>query len=120
MNSGNAGIRIPSASRNEYEESYGQRVQYATDNYGQGRREGWRTDRGRVYILYGPMDEIERFPSTSESNPYEIWHSNSLQGGVIFVFVDRTGLGNYELVHSTHRNELQNENWYAQYAQRAF
>jgi len=108
----------PVTPLNEYKEQYMQRVEYANKNLALGLREGWKTDRGRVYILYGQCDEVERVPSSSESLPYEIWHFNSLQGGVIFVFVDRTGLGDYMLVHSTHRNELQDENWYARYAQR--
>lgn len=97
---------------------YMKRVQLASESYSNGFREGWKTDRGRVSILYGPADEVERFPSSSESNPYEIWHYNNIQGGVIFVFVDRTGFGDYILVHSTHRNELQDENWYQEYAQK--
>ena len=108
----------PGTPVNEYKDQYTQRVDYANKNLTLGFREGWKTDRGRVYILYGGYDEIERFPSSSESLPYEIWHYNNLQGGVIFVFVDRTGLGDYTLVHSTHRNELKDENWFERYAQK--
>ncbi len=107
----------PSTPANEYKEEYFHRVEYTEKNLGGGVREGWRTDRGRVYIVYGPADEVERFPSAGESLPYEIWHYNNIQGGVIFVFVDRTGLGSYELVHSTHRDELHDESWYERYAQ---
>jgi len=108
----------PQTPANETEETYYKRVDYARDNFTSGNREGWKADRGRIYIVFGPPDEIERFPSSSESNPYEIWHYNNIQGGVIFVFVDRVGLSDYILVHSTHRSELRNEDWYAQYAQR--
>ncbi|MBI3363475.1 MAG: GWxTD domain-containing protein [Ignavibacteriae bacterium] len=108
----------PGTPVNEFKEQYIQRVEYANKNLTIGFRQGWKTDRGRIYILYGPYDEVERFPSSSESLPYEIWHYNSLQGGAIFVFVDRTGMGEYALVHSTHRNELHDENWYQQYAQK--
>lgn len=101
-----------------FKSEYMKRVQGASESYSNGFRAGWKTDRGRVVILYGQPDEVERFPSSSESNPYEIWHYNSIQGGVIFVFVDRTGFGDYILVHSTHRNELQDENWYQEYAQK--
>jgi GWxTD domain-containing protein len=108
----------PITPTNEYKEEYFRRIDYAVKNLTIGPREGWRTDRGRVYIVYGAADEVERFPSSGESLPYEIWHYNNLQGGVIFVFVDRTGMGEYELVHSTHRDELHDESWYDRYAQR--
>jgi GWxTD domain-containing protein len=74
--------------------------------------EGWRTDRGRVMVVYGTPDNIERHPSTSETHPYEVWEYQALQGGVVFVFVDRMGFGAYRLVHSTHISELRNDNWY--------
>ena len=72
---------------------------------------GWRTDRGRVYIIYGPPDEVERYPYSENMKPYEIWHYYNLQGGVIFVFGDRTGFGSYELLHSTLVGEIKNEEW---------
>ncbi|MBI1805477.1 MAG: GWxTD domain-containing protein [Ignavibacteria bacterium] len=103
---------------NEVKEEYYKRVSYANDHLSLGFHEGWKTDRGRVHIVYGPYDEIERFPSSSESNPYEIWHYNNIQGGVIFVFVDRNGLGDFLLVHSTHRDEIHEDNWFQQYAQK--
>lgn len=97
---------------NEGREEYLRRVAYAAESYRERNREGWLADRGRVSILYGKPDEIERYPSPSESAPYEIWQYNAIQGGVIFVFVDKMGFGSYRLVHSTHLNELRNENWY--------
>ncbi len=74
-------------------------------------REGYRADRGRVHIVYGPPDDIERHPNETDSRPYEIWSYNNIQGGVIFVFVQKNSGGDYELVHSTHRNELRDDNW---------
>ncbi len=106
----------PSSTENAFKIEYRKRIGYADQHYTGGARKGWKSDRGRVYILYGPPDEIERFPNSSESNPYEIWHYNNLQGGVIFVFVDRNSMGDYILVHSTHRNELQDANWFQNYA----
>jgi len=98
------------------DENYYSRIKSANELFSSSFQDGWKTDRGRVYVIYGPYDEIERYPSSTESNPYEIWHYNNIQGGVIFVFVDREGLGNYQLVHSTHRNELHEEMWYERYA----
>lgn len=102
----------PMTSENEFKIEYQKRVAYANDNFTSSFRKGWNTDRGRVYIIYGPPDDIERYPSSYDAEPYEIWNYNSLQGGVIFIFIDRTGQGDYRLVHSNHRNELQDENWY--------
>ena len=92
-------------------EEYMARVMFTNASYPVLGREGYRTDRGRVYIVYGPPDDYERHPNESETRPYEIWTYNNIQGGVIFVFVLRNQGGDYELVHSTHRNELHDENW---------
>lgn len=87
------------------------RVGYANDHFASMGREGYRTDRGRVYIMYGPPSDIERHPNESDKRPFEIWSYHDIQGGVIFVFVQRNQGSDYELVHSTHRNELHDENW---------
>ncbi len=108
----------PRTPENEYKDQYLKRVEYADEHYTMGFHEGWKSDRGRVYITYGACDEVERFPSSAESNPYEIWHYNSIQGGVIFVFVDHNGMGDFILVHSTHRDELHDDNWFTDYAQK--
>jgi GWxTD domain-containing protein len=94
-----------------FKEEYLKRVGYANQHFRALGREGYRSDRGRVHIVYGPPDDIDRHPNESEMRPYEIWSYNSIQGGVIFVFVMRQSDGDYELVHSTHRNELNDENW---------
>ena len=92
-------------------EEYMSRVAYANANYTVMMREGYRSDRGRVTITYGRPDDIERHPNETDMRPYEIWSFHNIQGGVIFVFVQRNQAGDYELVHSTHRNELHDENW---------
>jgi len=76
-----------------------------------GLRPGWKTDRGRVMITYGKPDEIEREANNIGSRPYEVWRYFGIDGGIEFVFVDKQGFSNYELVHSTSRNELQDYNW---------
>jgi GWxTD domain-containing protein len=90
---------------------YFKRVDYANEHFKAGFKDGWKTDRGRVFIVYGPPDEVERHTNEVSTKPYEIWTYNSIQGGVIFVFGDRSGLSDYDLLHSTHRDELQNTNW---------
>jgi GWxTD domain-containing protein len=92
-------------------DEYLSRVSYANANFSVMGRKGYRSDRGRVQIMYGTPDDIERHPNEVDSKPYEIWSFHNVQGGVIFVFVQRSQVGDYELVHSTHRNELQDENW---------
>lgn len=90
---------------------YVKRVDETNERFSGGYRKGWQTDRGRVYILYGEPSEVDRFPNAPESNPYEIWTYHQMQGGVVFVFIDRTGFGDWVLVHSTHRNEMRDDNW---------
>jgi len=97
---------------------YMSRVAHANENFGMLGREGYRTDRGRVYIVYGAPDDIERHPNESDTKPYEIWTYNNLQGGVEFDFLQRIQGADYELVNSTHRDELHDANW-MQYAQQA-
>jgi GWxTD domain-containing protein len=92
-------------------DEYLARVNHANMNFAVMGREGYRADRGRVHIVYGSPDDIERHPNETDSRPYEIWSYNNIQGGVIFVFVQKNTGGDYELVHSTHRNELRDDNW---------
>ncbi|MBN2279933.1 MAG: GWxTD domain-containing protein [Candidatus Marinimicrobia bacterium] len=101
----------PATEVNEAEVNFHRRVQTAEQVYQGGFRKGWRSDRGRILIKYGEPDEIERFPSAIDSKPYEVWYYNDFEGGVSFVFIDKTGFGDMELVHSTARYELQNPDW---------
>ena len=96
---------------NEYYNKYFQRVRESNQKYSTISRKGWKSDRGRVYILYGEPSEIERYPNQTDSKPYEIWHYNDIEGGVIFVFADLTGFSDYTLLHSTKRGELRDDNW---------
>ena len=97
----------PAGKRDEYLA----RVAVANQTMRAGAKDGFRTDRGRVLIMYGNPDDVDRHPNEIDSRPYEIWSYNNIQGGVIFVFVQRTAGAEYELVHSTHRNELRDDNW---------
>ena len=99
-----------------FKQEYLKRVAYANANFNIMGRPGYVTDRGRVYIMYGPPDDYDRHPNETQLRPYEIWTYNNIQGGVLFAFVQRSSTGDYELVHSTHRNELHDDNW-MQYAQ---
>ncbi len=90
---------------------YLERARFANQNFRELGIDGYRTDRGRVHIIYGVPDDIDRHPNEPDTRPYEVWNYNSIQGGVIFVFVLRQTGGDYDLVHSTHRNELHNPDW---------
>jgi GWxTD domain-containing protein len=104
----------PTTMENEVKKEYLGRVEHANLNFRGGLKEGWKTDRGRVYIVYGPPDEIERHPNEMGSKSYEIWYYHSLQGGVEFDFIDRSGFSDYILVNSTHRSEIRDDNWQRQ------
>lgn len=97
----------PAISRAEYK----RRVALSNAQYSAFGKEGWRTDRGRVIVLYGAPDEVQRFVSEAGSRGHEIWKYFQLDSGVEFVFIDRTGYGDFQLVHSTKRGELSDLNW---------
>jgi GWxTD domain-containing protein len=103
--------QTPGTPDNEFKRDYLQRVEIANQSYRGTFRDGWRTDRGRILLVYGRPDEIERFPFSNENKAYEIWHFFSVQGGVEFFFVDRREMGDLELVHSTARGELYDPDW---------
>lgn len=104
----------PGTFENEMKLEYLRRSEYASQAFSTGRKEGWQTDRGRVYIVYGPPDEYDRHAADMAMKPYEIWLYHELQGGVHFVFGDILGFRDYILIHSTHRDELRDDNWEVQ------
>lgn len=116
----------PGTELNEVQEEFYQRRDYANAQFG---KEGWKSDRGRAYILYGPPDNIERFPMTSFHLPnrfaqsvkaMEAWtylrpatgsqpenlFSNYYPGAAKFIFADFTGSGDYTQVFSSERGEM--------------
>jgi len=86
-------------------------INEANNRFGNSNDNGWETDRGRILTTYGHPDEIDRHPSSDNSKPYSVWKYYQLEGGNEFIFYDRTGFGNYELVHSSYYKEIQNPNW---------
>jgi GWxTD domain-containing protein len=92
-------------------ENFEKRYSYANTKYRTAFKDGWLTDRGRVYIQYGAPDDIDRHPNASGNKPYETWTYNSIESGVIFVFVDQTGFNDYVLVHSTKQGEVDDPDW---------
>ena len=99
-------------ARNEFKDKYLLRYTLANQQFGQtSSKEGWRTDRGRILMLYGGPDDIRRFPMEFRKRPHEIWIYYELEGGIEFIFIDETGYGDYRLIHSTARNEIHNRQW---------
>jgi GWxTD domain-containing protein len=100
----------PDTIENEYKEEHYRRIAYANEHYASGIP-GWRTDRGRIYIRFGPPDEIEAHPSggsylrpaaegggETSTYPFEIWryrHLDNVGDDVMVEFVDPTMSGEY-------------------------
>ena len=101
----------PLSPQNEAKYEYFKRINTANERYGHIQKKGWKTDRGRIYILYAEPSEVERYYYETDTRPYEIWRYNDLEGGVIFVFVDFVGYKDYTLIHSTLQGELRDDNW---------
>lgn len=97
----------PETPLNEFRQEYMRRIRYANEKFSAFKKKGWKTDQGRVIILYGEPSYIERNPSTEGYRPYMIWTYDEIQGGVLFVFADLSGFRDYTLLHSTALGELQ-------------
>ena len=96
---------------NEYKEEHYRRLAYVNQKFGSGIP-GWKTDRGRTYIMYGPADEIEYYAGgnylrkpwegggRTATFPFEIWYYNYLPGvggDIELEFVDRSFSGEFKL-----------------------
>jgi GWxTD domain-containing protein len=101
----------PATPENEFKEDYYKRIALANKFFGSGGIEGWRTDRGRIYIILGPPNEIQHDMSPSSSytsvfhGPREIWNywnlpNPKLPYNLEFIFVDKLGTENYVLEQS--------------------
>lgn len=102
----------PDSEDNEFKDEHYRRIEYANEHFPAGKP-GWMTDRGRIYIVYGPPDEIESHPSGGSYNrpleegggntstyPFEDWRYRYIEGigqEVIIEFVDDCMCGNYEM-----------------------
>jgi len=101
----------PGAASNPFKEEYYRRIAYANEHFATDVP-GWKTDRGRTYVAYGPPDEIESHPEGSATSPAprEEWRYNHLEGvgtNVVFGFVDRKGNGSFST--STHPPTIQED-----------
>ena len=102
----------PSTSENEFKEEHYRRIAYTNEKFKSGI-DGWETDRGRIYIVYGPPTSLETFPSgglyerrpsegggTTTTYAFERWYYQDipgLGGGIELEFVDPTQTGEFRL-----------------------
>jgi GWxTD domain-containing protein len=102
----------PDTVENEFKEEHYRRIAYANEHYASGIP-GWKADRGRIYIMYGPADEIESHPSggtyerppeegggTTSTYPFEQWRYRYIEdvgSDIIIEFVDPTMSGEYRM-----------------------
>jgi GWxTD domain-containing protein len=96
-------------------------VKHVNREFGCKLKQGYRTDRGRVFLQYGPPNSIWESPYDSHSYPYEIWHYYYLenQSSVKFIFWNTDLVTNdYELLHSDKRGEFQDPFWKIKVTQR--
>ena len=84
----------PHTERNELMNEYFFRIQTANQRFS-GQREGWRSDRGMIYVIYGEPDAVEEHHLEIDRKPYMIWYYYSVNRR--FIFVDYTGFGDYQL-----------------------
>ncbi|PYV99606.1 MAG: GWxTD domain-containing protein [Acidobacteria bacterium] len=102
----------PDTVENEFKEEHYRRIEYANEHFPAGIP-GWKADRGRIYIMYGPADEVESHPSggtyerpmdegggSTSTYPFETWRYRYLEGigqEVIIEFVDTCMCGDYHM-----------------------
>lgn len=85
----------PDISNNKKIKEYYNRIKIANTKYSH-YVDGWKTDMGMVYIIYGNPSNIDRHPFDSDAKPYEIWDYYDLNKR--FIFVDYSGFGDYRLI----------------------
>ncbi len=110
----------PDTEENEFREEYYERIAYANEHFTSGIP-GWKTDRGRIYIMFGKPDSIESYPAggtynrpswegggTTTTYPFEIWFYRHIEGvgsGIEIEFVDPTGTGEYRIARSPYEKD---------------
>ena len=112
----------PDTLENEYRDEYYQRVMYANERFSSGKL-GSLTDRGRIYIVYGPPDEIESHPSggtyeypgnqgggRTETFPFELWRYRYIADigqDIVIEFVDPCMCGDYHMTMDPNEKDAQ-------------
>src|SRR6266446_5059174 len=110
----------PDTDENEFKEEYYERIAYANEHFASGIP-GWKSDRGRIWIMYGKPDERETHPSggsyerpsyegggSTSTYPFETWFYRYLPGvgsGIEIEFVDPTGSGEYRIARNPNEKD---------------
>lgn len=89
----------PGTPENESKTEFYRRVRVANQNFSYLRTSGWKTDRGRIYIIYGEPDQVEDYPFVPNQLPYQEWHYYRDARYRKFVFIDETGDGDFRLIY---------------------
>lgn len=95
-------------------ELYRERLKLADQLYGTPIKPGFETDRGRVFLQYGPPNTVTKQHNEPSAYPYEIWHYYTLQNqsNKKFVFYNPDLVTNdFELIHSDALGEIYNAQW---------
>jgi GWxTD domain-containing protein len=92
----------PGTPENEYKTEHYRRIAFVNEHFSTPTLAGWRTDRGRIYIQYGPPDEMESHPAGNgtETSPFEQWRYRYIDGvgqNIIIEFVDKGRTGEYRM-----------------------
>lgn len=104
----------PGTKANEALMDYYTRYEKANQQFSSQNRPGWKTDMGRVYVMYGPPAQVEKHDFEPNLPPYQIWYYLQLKNQptqTIFVFADKSGTSVPVLVHSNARGEYNNTAW---------
>jgi GWxTD domain-containing protein len=97
----------PGSAVNKFKVEHYRRIAYANGHFA-STRAGWQTDRGRMYIVYGPPDEVDSHPA-SKPHAYEQWLYRHVEGhgdNWVLTFTDRTGKGDYQLAPDSANKKL--------------
>ena len=110
----------PDTDENEFKEEYYERIAYANEHFASGIP-GWKSDRGRIWIMYGKPDERETHPmggsyerpsyeggGSTSTYPFETWFYRYIAGvgsGVEIEFVDPTGSGEYRIARNPNEKD---------------
>jgi GWxTD domain-containing protein len=84
----------PNTPENELKDEYYRRLKYVNQNLALPTTDGWETDMGRIYMIYGHPDEVEKHPFDRDVRAFQKWYYYKTNR--VFLFVDR-GDGEYEL-----------------------
>lgn len=93
----------PGTERNEFREEHYRRLNYANQYFGRSTgKPGWKTDQGRVYIILGPPNNIEKYEDIMGVYPVQVWfyYGDTRQGlpaGFNIIFFKKEGTGEYIL-----------------------